>query len=423
MTLSTDLTAKKISTFPGINDQPKAPIATEAGNGSHLIKQFNDLIDLLSANELTSSGNFIDVLLGSIDAGSDVSVSKTASSTLLIKEKKAIIYSLLKLIVQSTANNGLTLNNNDTTEKIDLSLNLDNLFNFVSSYFVNGTGTTLTKTVESKTIAVNSASVDTTIIYPLIKTILLPGTNTTVTPSDTNKTLTVASTASGGGSSFVPETMLFISGKGIINQPIFKDDLNQKLIRNGENFNVNAANPIFGVNTQSLWSFGDSSLQYENNFLPDVFGTWSIEFFIRCSGGQVDKSILTFSNGFSTNASGSLYARRVSINNGNLVYQAKDTLDPNVSINMQSATNPISPNTWTYCQLGFNNGSLSMRVGTTQVATASEGDFSEQKNNVVTLGAHNSDKDNGFNGYIANIRLTMGVNKFSTIVPTGYFAG
>lgn len=36
-----------ISTFPGINDQVVAPTASKAGNGSHLIKAHNDLVNFL----------------------------------------------------------------------------------------------------------------------------------------------------------------------------------------------------------------------------------------------------------------------------------------------------------------------------------------------------------------------------------------
>lgn len=43
----TDLNDLKIQTFFGINDSPIAPTASKAGNGSHFIKKFNDLIDSL----------------------------------------------------------------------------------------------------------------------------------------------------------------------------------------------------------------------------------------------------------------------------------------------------------------------------------------------------------------------------------------
>lgn len=43
--MSYDLQGYKIQTFPNINDAPVAPTSTKAGNGSHLIKQHNNLID------------------------------------------------------------------------------------------------------------------------------------------------------------------------------------------------------------------------------------------------------------------------------------------------------------------------------------------------------------------------------------------
>lgn len=42
-----NLQSYKIETFTGINDQPVAPTTTKAGNGAHLIKQHNELVDLL----------------------------------------------------------------------------------------------------------------------------------------------------------------------------------------------------------------------------------------------------------------------------------------------------------------------------------------------------------------------------------------
>lgn len=44
-----------IPTFPGINDQPVNPTASRAGNGAHLIKSYNDLINKLS---VASSSNW-----------------------------------------------------------------------------------------------------------------------------------------------------------------------------------------------------------------------------------------------------------------------------------------------------------------------------------------------------------------------------
>lgn len=45
-----DYTNLKISVFPGINQNPIAPTNVLAGNGSHLIAQFNSLIDALNGD-------------------------------------------------------------------------------------------------------------------------------------------------------------------------------------------------------------------------------------------------------------------------------------------------------------------------------------------------------------------------------------
>lgn len=45
--MTLDFDSIKIPVFTGINDSPKTPTVSKAGNGSHLIKQFNDLIDLI----------------------------------------------------------------------------------------------------------------------------------------------------------------------------------------------------------------------------------------------------------------------------------------------------------------------------------------------------------------------------------------
>ncbi len=42
--MSYDFSEFKIETFTGINDTPVVPTASKAGNGSHFIQQFNDLI-------------------------------------------------------------------------------------------------------------------------------------------------------------------------------------------------------------------------------------------------------------------------------------------------------------------------------------------------------------------------------------------
>lgn len=46
--MANDFSDLLIPTFPSINDQPISPTATRAGNGAHLIKSYNDLIDKLN---------------------------------------------------------------------------------------------------------------------------------------------------------------------------------------------------------------------------------------------------------------------------------------------------------------------------------------------------------------------------------------
>lgn len=49
----------KIETFPGINDVPVEPTAQSAGNGSHIIKVFNDLLDELITMEQSNFDSFV----------------------------------------------------------------------------------------------------------------------------------------------------------------------------------------------------------------------------------------------------------------------------------------------------------------------------------------------------------------------------
>lgn len=52
-----DLTADKINTFLGVNDAPREPAPSKAGNGAHLVKQHNSLVDNFQniANHLSQS--------------------------------------------------------------------------------------------------------------------------------------------------------------------------------------------------------------------------------------------------------------------------------------------------------------------------------------------------------------------------------
>jgi hypothetical protein len=59
--MSFDLAYLQIPVFQGINDQPVEPTASKAGNGAHLISQFNQLIDdvvtILNDLELATNTN------------------------------------------------------------------------------------------------------------------------------------------------------------------------------------------------------------------------------------------------------------------------------------------------------------------------------------------------------------------------------
>lgn len=52
-----DLTADKINTFLGVNDVPREPAPSKPGNGAHVVKQHNSLVDNLQniANHLSQS--------------------------------------------------------------------------------------------------------------------------------------------------------------------------------------------------------------------------------------------------------------------------------------------------------------------------------------------------------------------------------
>lgn len=57
-----DFDSLKIQTFTGINDNPVAPTPNKAGNGSHLIARFNELIDtiqLVLESSSTNASNWI----------------------------------------------------------------------------------------------------------------------------------------------------------------------------------------------------------------------------------------------------------------------------------------------------------------------------------------------------------------------------
>lgn len=56
--MTADYSDLLISTFPNINDQPVAPTASKAGNGAHLVKSFNDLINRL---DTPSSSNWLEI--------------------------------------------------------------------------------------------------------------------------------------------------------------------------------------------------------------------------------------------------------------------------------------------------------------------------------------------------------------------------
>ena len=72
-----NLQSLKIPIFQGINDIPRAPSAELGGNGSHMVKAFNDLIDRL--NVLTEvwddESNFYIHTVSGNDSNSGVSSS------------------------------------------------------------------------------------------------------------------------------------------------------------------------------------------------------------------------------------------------------------------------------------------------------------------------------------------------------------
>lgn len=60
-----DLSTKKIPVFTGINDNPVAPTSTAGGNGSHLIRRYNELVDLVQA-QLNQTVEVTDTLVDEV---------------------------------------------------------------------------------------------------------------------------------------------------------------------------------------------------------------------------------------------------------------------------------------------------------------------------------------------------------------------
>jgi hypothetical protein len=422
MTLSSDLISKKIPVFTGINDQPKVPTVSAAGNGSHLIKTINDLIDLLSSDELISTNKLIDVFLSLIDTNSQLDVSKTNNNTLLIKDKKTVIYSLLKLILQSTANNSLNLLANDTTEKIDISLNLDNLFGLIASYLAEGSGITLNKNAATKVITINSSALTSAVIYPFIKAMLLSGSNASITPNDTNKTLTIASTASGGGSSINQETLLLITGKGVNGKALIKDDNGLILSSWASTPVFTNLNPPFGAGTTSINFQGVSSFLYSSPIpFTNSYG-WSFECFIRAFVDPAEQIIFVLSDDLNPGDQGQRWLVKASLVSGNLIFSARETQVGAITT-IQTTTAPIAQNVWTYICFGIEEfGNMKIRVGNSELKVSASSTYSGISANHLVIGGWARDDSQNFGTLMSNIRVSPRSYRFSSPVPTAYFA-
>lgn len=84
-----DFDSIKIPVFTGINDNSRIPTASKAGNGSHLIKQFNDLIDLIknAFSDLKTSSKWIVTDADYIaNVGEKIAVRSSLSVTLTLPE-------------------------------------------------------------------------------------------------------------------------------------------------------------------------------------------------------------------------------------------------------------------------------------------------------------------------------------------------
>lgn len=78
--MSVDLSNYKIQTFSGINATPVAPIATKAGNGSHFISLYNNLIDKLQ------------LILNSLPSSSGSSLTCTVTTPSSLDNEKLEVY-------------------------------------------------------------------------------------------------------------------------------------------------------------------------------------------------------------------------------------------------------------------------------------------------------------------------------------------
>lgn len=97
-----DFSAIKIPTFTGINDTPVKPTASKAGNGSHLIKQFNDLVSELE-NTLNSLSSTVD---DSSQSFSYFSTTTTQTLTGIGQQLSAIRTDLNNLAANNSSSGG-----------------------------------------------------------------------------------------------------------------------------------------------------------------------------------------------------------------------------------------------------------------------------------------------------------------------------
>ncbi len=196
MSLSSNISDKKVKVFAGVNDTPTSPTALKAGNGSHLVAQFNSLIDALEIGKVASESDLLERLITAIDGSSDLTLVETTSK-LLIKNKKSAIYSLLKTILLSSETLGLDLIANNTDSTISLRLNSEALFQSLISFLQSGGFTELIVNDITNKITISSAAQAGNNAYVDIKRILKAGTNLSIASNDTLQEILINANLSG----------------------------------------------------------------------------------------------------------------------------------------------------------------------------------------------------------------------------------
>lgn len=113
-----DLTQYKTDIFPAINDTPRAPTASLAGNGADLIAKLNGVIDYLIAEQANLSDTWVDdtVIYLSTVIGDD------ANDGLSVSTPKATVSAAIALIGTKFINNSIILQiNGEVNETLDFS--------------------------------------------------------------------------------------------------------------------------------------------------------------------------------------------------------------------------------------------------------------------------------------------------------------